>query len=428
MQGMVIPEGTTELTMWVNSTAARPDVTLWARVRDAEGLYRLYQFGRLDQTGWREMTADISGGTQPARLPGAVVGMVLTEPPNRFNTQANPLLFDDLQAVGPAGPVMLDDFESGARWAPLPTLETAADQFEIATAAQNGSGAGQFTFRLGVQNERRAIYVLDPIIPLQVLASRTFLESSGIPVGGSGTLRHGSLLIPIRVVASYDLFPTLPTARGPSVIVNRDQLAAFNNAYASTGSPPLVPNEAWFSLDPNADRVELIAALAADPFRMASFTDRQSELDRIERNPLLTAGGAGILVVSFVGVLVLIGAAFLVSLWTAVQRRRTEFAVLRAMGLSRGQLLRLLILEYGVVAFVGVTIGAYLGLIVGRRMLSFLNVTESGGRVEPSFVLQTDWGMVAGGGAVVGMIFIAALLLAVRVLARTNDAQALRND
>jgi hypothetical protein len=36
--------------------------------------------------------------------------------------------------------------------------------------------------------------------------------------------------------------------------------------------------------------------------------------------------------------------------------------------------------------------------------------------------------MVAGGGAIVGGIFVLALLLAVRMLARTNDAQALRND
>jgi hypothetical protein len=414
--------------MWVNTTVARVDVTLWARLRGADGIYRLYDFGKLDQAGWREMTADISGGTQPLPLPGAIVGMVMTEPPNRFNSFDNPLLFDDLRAASPAGDVMLDDFEQGARWAPLPTLETATDTFEIATTAQNGDGAGQFNFRLGVQNERRAIYVLDPIVPLSAVASQSFLDSTGIPIGGTGNLRQGNLLVPIRIVASYDLFPTLPSATGPTVVLNRDQLFSWVNAFASSGTPPLDPNEAWFTLDTAANPEAVIDELRASPWRMAGFTDRRSELDRIARNPLLTAGGAGILVVSFAGVLLLIGAAFLLSLWTAVQRRRTEFAVLRAMGFSRGQLLRLLTLEYAVVAGVGVTVGAWLGLVVGRRMLSFLNVTESGTRVEPEFILQTDWEMVAGGGAIVGAIFVLALLLAVRVLARTNDAQALRNE
>jgi hypothetical protein len=414
--------------MWVNSTVPRPDVTLWARLRGADGIYRLYQFGKLDQSGWRQMTADISTGTQPLPLPGAIVGMVMTEPANRFNTANNPLLFDDLVAVGPSGSVTLDDFEGGARWAPLATLESATDTFDIAPTAQNGSGAGQFSFRLGVQSERRAIYVLDPIIPLAVVASQSFIESTGVPVGGTGTLRQGSLLVPIRIVAAYDLFPTLPTEAGPTLLLNRDQLAAYVNAFSPTGTSPLAPNEAWFTLEPEADSEAVIAELRSDPWRMAAFTDRRLELDRIARNPLLTAGGAGILIVSFAGVLLLIGAAFLLSLWTAVQRRRTEFAVLRAMGFSRGQLLRLLTLEYSVVAVVGVSIGAYLGLLVGRRMLSFLNVTETGRRVEPSFILQTDWGMVAGGGAIVGGIFVLALLLAVRMLARTNDAQALRND
>lgn len=428
MQGLVIPEGSTELRMWVNSTIVRADVTLWARIRGADGNHRLYEFGKLDQSGWREMTADIAGGTQPLALPGAVVGLVMTEPPNRFNTQESPVLLDDLRAIGPAVEVVLDDFEGVPRWAPLPSLETATDQFGISDNAQNGSGAGEFTFRLGVQNERRAMYVLDPIIPLAAVASESFLQSAGLTVGNLGTLRQGNLLVPIRIVGSYRLFPTLASTAGPSVVVNRDQLISYVNAFSATGTRPLQPNEAWLTVTPGESPAEVVLALAADPWRMAGFTDRQSELQRIASNPLLTAGGAGILVVSFAGVLLLIGAAFLVSLWTAVQRRQTEFAVLRAMGLSRLQLLRVLMFEYGLISIVGVTIGAYLGLVVGRRMLSFLNVTETGQRVEPEFILQTDWGMVAAGGGVVAAVFVLGLVMAVRVLARTNDAQALRNE
>ncbi len=428
IRGLPLPAGTTSVTMWVNPKIARPDTSLWIRVRDGNGNHRLFSFGKLETTGWTQMQADLTTPTYTLAEPATVVGIIMTEPPSRFNTFTDPVLFDDLAAVGPNVSEVIDDFET-ARWNTLPTLENAHDEYALTTDdAKSGQYSGEFTFRLGVQTERRGLYTLDENIPLKVLASQDFLAASGIPVGGLGTIRQGQVLVPIRVVASYEHFPTLPIDDGPSIVVNFDQYASYVNAFLAIGAPDLETNEAWFSLEPGTDTTALKDTLQDPPWRMSRFVDRASELDSIERNPLLTAGGAGILLVSFVGVLVLIGAAFLVSLWTAVQRRRTEFAVLRAMGLSRGQLLRLLAFEYATVSIVGVVVGAYLGLIVGRRMLSFLDVTEAGKRVEPGFILQTDWAMVAGGGGVVAAIFVLALLLAVRVLSRTTDAAALRND
>jgi hypothetical protein len=61
-------------------------------------------------------------------------------------------------------------------------------------------------------------------------------------------------------------------------------------------------------------------------------------------------------------------------------------------------------------------------------MLSFLNVTEGGARVEPSFILQTDWGFVAASCGVVLLVFAIALVFAVRQLSSITDAQALRTE
>jgi ABC-type antimicrobial peptide transport system permease subunit len=146
------------------------------------------------------------------------------------------------------------------------------------------------------------------------------------------------------------------------------------------------------------------------------------------RNPLIAAGGSGILLISFAAVLVLVAAALLVSLMTSLGRRKTEFAVVRSMGVSRGQLFRMLALEYSVVAVAGTAVGAFLGLVVGRQMLSFLNVTENGTKVEPGFILQTQWLLVAGSVGLVFAVFAAALVLATFVMAAIADAQALRTE
>ena len=187
-------------------------------------------------------------------------------------------------------------------------------------------------------------------------------------------------------------------------------------------------NEAWFSLEPGADAAALAVTLGLDPFDLDNTTDRETELARIASNPLIAAGGAGILYLAFGAVLLMVGAALLVSLWVSVQRRRGEFAVLRAMGLSRGQVVRLLAFEYAIVAVLGLIGGAYLGRMVGSRMLSFLNVDEDGRPAEPAFILQTDWLMVLAGAAIVLAVFAFALGIAGRLISRTSDAQALRTE
>ncbi|HMO95298.1 MAG TPA: FtsX-like permease family protein, partial [Tepidiformaceae bacterium] len=105
----------------------------------------------------------------------------------------------------------------------------------------------------------------------------------------------------------------------------------------------------------------LDARLDSAPFYLTRVTDRESDLATLKQNPLIAAGGAGILYLAFGAVLILVGAALLVSLWVSVQRRRTEFAVMRALGLSRGQVVRLLGFEYAIVAVLGLVVGAYLG-------------------------------------------------------------------
>jgi ABC-type lipoprotein release transport system permease subunit len=98
------------------------------------------------------------------------------------------------------------------------------------------------------------------------------------------------------------------------------------------------------------------------------------------------------------------------------------------MGLSRPQVVQLLAFEYAIVAVLGLVAGAYLGRLVGGRMLSFLNVDDSGDRAEPTFLLHTEWLLVAAGGLIVLAVFVAALVFAGRLISRTSDAAALRTE
>ncbi|MCC6388762.1 MAG: FtsX-like permease family protein [Dehalococcoidia bacterium] len=437
--GRSLPGTPATISAWVKGDQTHASITIWARIRDGKGLYQLVELGNGD-TGkqWKQLSGAVAArfGSEPV-APFTLVAILFTEPSNRPNQPFSPMLIDDVTVDPGNGQVgAVEEFEQGGHWAVFPSRAANQDAFALVPDdAHGGKSTGRFTFRPGSTSEVRGLYATGQSLPLPAVVSQSLLDVTGLRPGGHAlVMMSGSgqnILAPIVVAGVFDLFPTTESDAGPVVVMNRDQLAAWAEI-ASFGGVGLVrPNEAWFTLERGAGQAAIdtiIATLAEQPFEARRVLSREASVKATERNPLIAAGGSGILLVAFLAVLALVGAALLTSLLTSVRRRRVEFAVQRAMGLSRPQVFQMLALEYSVVAVAGVVTGAVLGLIVGRQMLSFLDATEDGARVEPSFILQTEWTVVAGAVGVVGLIFLGALLAATRYLATTSDAAALHTE
>ena len=430
-KGRLIPGNPQALTMWVNPTDLRELSTLWARVRDANGTIALAEFGKLDFTGWRQMRAPLTGQFFPKLVaPVAVASLIVSQPGNTNIQQSGPIYLDDLMAEGGDGAAsVVEDFEGVVRWAVAPVRQPLrgqpqTDEFRIANEqVKNGVAAGRLQLRSGAINTTRGIASTDLLSPIPVVANEAFVALTGAGPGNRTIIEVNGVLTPVTVQAVTRLFPTV--SRGtPLVVANREQLLSWLAAFVETVLPR--PNEGWVQLDPAADRDQVRRALTvADP-RLTNHTDRVRVLKSVNQNPLVAAGGSGILLVASLGVLALIAAALLVTLITSVQARRTEFAVLAALGLSRAQMLVILAFEYALVALVGVLGGIVLGRAIGRRMLSFLEVNSSGQPVVPPFILQTDWPAVGAAAAVIGLTFLAGMVLCTRWVARQVSGQALR--
>jgi len=425
--GKVLPGDAATLSVWVYTAESRDQLTLWAGVRDSTGQFDYLELGPLAGTGWRELQSPVHRDIGPGLVaPISIESLVMTQPPNHFDTAKTPIYFDEVSGVSTGGQrTVVEDFEAGSRWSILPTRAINQNQFELSAEQRHGgSSAAKLTLHGGASGEVQGIFFKDDHIPLPAVVSQSFLASTGLKIGGTTNLQIGGLVVPIVVRDSFRLFPTMSSADGPGIILNRDYLASWLKLSFSLSVPQF--NEGWFTFPSGADRTAVGKTIQDQRYGLVNVFDRQQELATISQNPLIAAGGSGILFVAFLAILVLVAVALLVSLWMAVQRRRVEFAVLRALGVSRSQVFRLLAFEYALVAVVGMVAGSYLGLVVGRRMLSFLDVTQTGARVEPGFILETQWGVVIFGAVAVLGIFAVALVLATRLLARTSDAQALR--
>ena len=425
LRGKALPPGADTIRVSVHLPETNAQMTLWARVRDAEGYYQMLDMGRLEQPGWGEYSTTIRrdySGALPAPL--TLVSLVITEPSNRHNAVNLVLRFDDLLAAGDGRETVLDNFDGPPGWAPLPARIAKQDVFEVTREGAVSGSAGKLQRSAGQSSPVWGLYLAQPNIPLPVIVSDSFVASTGAGIGATSVIEIGAALIPIRISGTFERFPTLATLQSPAIVFNRDHLLSWIGLASMDRTPGT--NEAWLSLEPGADTTALVTTLGLDPFDLDRTTDRGSELERIASNPLIAAGGAGILYLAFGAVLLLVSAALLVSLWMAIERRRGEFAVLRAMGLSRGQVVGLLAFEYGIVAVLGLAGGVYLGRLISERMLSFLDIDTAGQPAEPAFILQTDWPMVIAGGLLVLAVFALALGLAGRLIARTSDALALR--
>lgn len=429
LPGIRLPSDAIAISLWTNSAATREQVTLWARVRDAEGRFALLEFGKLDTTGWRELRAPLASATSSLRPPLELVALLMTEPPNQFNASEAPLYLDDLAAVRPDGSVtLLDGFEGAVPWATLPSPRPTGDRFEVGQAEGRDGRVGVFHFRIGQTGERRGLFVQDVSVPLPVVATASFVARTGIGRGGRGLLTVGQTFVPfeVREVAAH--VPTLAAHDGPGIVVGRDRLRAWVEAFDLSGRS-ISPTEVWLRFAPGSDdevRSAAIRQLVAPPFSLLRVTVQEEVLSRATRNPLVVASGSGAFGLAFVAAGSVVALALVGNAATAVARRRTEFAVLRALGFTRLQLVATLGTEYGLALVFGTAAGIAIGSVLSARMLTFLDFDEAGRPLEPPFVFVVDGGALALVVAVLAAAAFLALATASLHLRRSDDAWALR--
>ena len=95
-------------------------------------------------------------------------------------------------------------------------------------------------------------------------------------------------------------------------------------------------------------------------------------------------------------------------------RSLSEMGFLRSLGLSRRQLMGLLILEHLVIVVVGLVLGTITGWVMSDLMVQSVAVTEDGRRILPPFILETDLRVLIPIYAVLILIFLSTVYRLIR--------------
>jgi hypothetical protein len=255
---------------------------------------------------------------------------------------------------------------------------------------------------------------------LAVVVNQAFLSQTAANLGDRVSVPLEGGPRDVRIVGAVRSFPTTAPDR-PMAIVDLASLALLRFQVAHTTRQP---TEWWLVAE---DRVAAATATPADsgPFARAMVITRLDRTASLSADPL-ALGIIGALALGFVvaGLFAVIGLA--ASAAVSARQRRGEFALLRALGLSGGQLSGWLWLENASLVLVSLLAGTGLGLLIGWVVLPYVTVTQQATVPFPPVIVDTPWGTIL----VLEAITAAALALTViglaTVLRRSGVGSVLR--
>jgi hypothetical protein len=221
--------------------------------------------------------------------------------------------------------------------------------------------------------------------PVGIIASKAFLDATAAAVGDESRIDFGPERHPVQIIGSVAAFPTTDPAK-PAAVMDLPSLSFLR--YQLDGE--VADADAWWlSVD------DLKAPSVADALDSAPFSSRavSSRIDRSEalRTDPVALGVLGGLSLGFVSAALFATIGFVVSAAVSARERLTEFALLRALGLSPGQLSTWLSLENGILVLISLVGGTGLGLLMAWVALPYITVTQDASAAVPPVLVTIPW-------------------------------------
>jgi hypothetical protein len=403
-------------------------ITVSAIVRDARGLlYRVES----DQTRAAPLTAivlSLEPIEERRTEQGAKVDARLDGPIQLAGLGVNVWLPLDTSASGSVGVAKLS--AGASRDGPFSEVPLASTGRWTGTTSQSGQvfssvpadQAGGLAAPLS--NEQGSVFGNGPSGPpaqisflpapvaslegaMPVIANEAFLAATRSAPGDTVVVSVEGVLQHPTIAAVVDTFPATDPAR-PLLIFDEPSLALLRlQATGATRSA----DEWWIAAGSGASDglTTSLRSSTFDSIEVVSVVDRTRSLST---DPV-ALGIIGALTLGFVatGLFAIVGLA--VSAAVSARQRRTEFALLRALGLSSRQLSGWLWLENGSLVLISLMAGTSLGLLVGWLVLPFVTVTQQARAPVPPVLVSVPWDRIL----LLEVVSAAALGCAVLVIA-----------
>ncbi len=403
LRGKDLPPNTTGAGIWVKPSSPYQNMSLWMRIRDADGNPWRFRLGRMDFSDWRYMQADFVTpfGERP-KGPLTLLSIYVWEldfPQEPFPldqlfigyNSAGQFNFSSLTAKLQDGrETVVDRLERREGWAPMATNALLSETIEASTRVQLlNRPTLEFSWKPTGGVGLRGIYPSELREPLPIIASGAFLGATGKRVGDVLDISMAGVPMPVKIADKLDFFPTMDPAR-PFILGNLETMLHYANLFR--GLNLAFPNEVWLRLTNDAqERAAFQESMRSDGWDTYLVLDRGTELDLLNKDPLVGAASEGVVFTVLLILVIIAMGGYLGYYYVGSHRLPLEHAVLRALGLTQRGLLAIQLFVHGVIVLSAALLGAVVGARAHGTMVTFLNHTTEGREVQLPFARVTDW-------------------------------------
>ena len=400
--GIPLPADATALALWARPGGSAQYIGIWARLRDSEGQVVDSLVGEMNSTQWSRLSLDLSsvgvsddGFRRQPPAPDLKPPFELLSFSVRSRLQENDggaVFLGRLETVTPGGESLVHDFRSADGWTVIEDFrKPGLYSLEASRAAAEGEFdvTSRFSWAPGGVG-LTGIRAGGPDDTLPALVSSEFLKVADAQVGDTVILGMSTHALLLEVAGEVEFFPTLDPGERPFAVVDLARFVRSTERYSPR--PPRGVNELWLSGDgAYIDAEPVTEALREEGLAIRKVLHAPTLVALRVEQPLVNAGWGALLVLMFLAVALASASGLMLFSHLDAKERQTEFALLRTLGTSRGQMQRIVWAGLFVMVICGVGLGTLLGWLLGASLLPLMEVVEKGARVTPSLVFTTDW-------------------------------------
>jgi len=270
--------------------------------------------------------------------------------------------------------------------------------------------------------------------PVPAVVNEEFLKVADASIGDDLILGVStySVLVNIAGVANY--FPTLDPGEKPFIVMDLDSFVAASNQHSPI--PLAGANEIWVelasgpggSLDAGdaGDAGQVTESMRQLGIRIRDVYDSGAMVATQVDQPLVSAGWGALLVLLFLAVTLASASGVMLFSYLDTRERQTEFALLRTLGSTGGQLRGIVWFNLFLIVVCGVGLGTWVGQLIGVSILPLMEVAEEGKRITPPMAFTTDWSLLMVSYTVLAVVTAATVVWLAWLSAKIQVQQVLR--
>ena len=254
------------------------------------------------------------------------------------------------------------------------------------------------------------------LYPEAALVDRLFFENFGLQIGDWIVAEINQQKIDFWIAGVVDLWPTVYPREFPLIVGNLDYI---QSQYV------IEPYNVWLRVEDGAELAPIIKELAEHGVYVTGVNDARTKLIEGRRDPQ-RMGLFGMLTISFLVSVVITIVGFLLYTFLSLKDRMLQFGVLRAIGLSFGQLIGMLSIEQILSVGVSLGFGTIFGIVVSYVFIPFMQITQDLAGAVPDFLVVVRPGDILQICIVIGVTLLIGIIGLGVVISRMRLHQAIK--